>query len=112
MKFREKVMGELVGIVPRKLDVSTLLNVVRKYADIKDEEALKREFAAALNSETEEEKYRQCKNEVSDRAERCFSRGNGTSIRSCTSLGRCNPNGGQAVAGSWGYHREICSEGN
>ena len=25
MKFREKVMGELVGIVPRKLDVSTLL---------------------------------------------------------------------------------------
>lgn len=56
MKFREKVMGELVGIVPRKLDVSTLLNVVRKYADIKDEEALKREFAAALNSETEEEK--------------------------------------------------------
>ena len=58
MKFREKVMGELVGIVPRKLDVSTLLNVVRKYADIKDEEALKREFAAALNSETEEEKIR------------------------------------------------------
>ena len=49
-------MGELVGIVPRKLDVSTLLNVVRKYVDIKDEEALKREFAAALNSETEEEK--------------------------------------------------------
>lgn len=48
-------MGELVGIVPRKLDVSTLLNVVRKYVDIKDEEALKREFAAALNSETEEE---------------------------------------------------------
>ncbi len=41
-------MGELVGIVPRKLDVSTLLDVVRKYADIKDEEALKREFAAAL----------------------------------------------------------------
>ena len=41
-------MGELVGIVPRKLDVSTLLNVVRKYVDIKDEEALKREFAAAL----------------------------------------------------------------
>ena len=35
-------MGELVGIVPRKLDVSTLLNIVRKYADIKDEEALKR----------------------------------------------------------------------
>ena len=29
-------MGELVGIVPRKLDVSTLLNIVRKYADIKD----------------------------------------------------------------------------
>ena len=56
MKFREKVMGELVGIVPRKLDVSTLLNVVRKYVDIKDEEALKREFAAALNPETEEEK--------------------------------------------------------
>ena len=27
-------MGELVGIVPRKLDVSTLLDVVRKYADI------------------------------------------------------------------------------
>ena len=49
-------MGELVGIVPRKLDVSTLLNVVRKYVDIKDEEALKREFAAALNPETEEEK--------------------------------------------------------
>ena len=49
-------MGELVGIVPRKLDVSTLLNIVRKYADIKDEEALKREFAAALNPETEEEK--------------------------------------------------------
>lgn len=42
MKFRDKVMGELVGIVPRKLDVSTLLDVVRKYADIKDEEALKR----------------------------------------------------------------------
>ena len=56
MKFRDKVMGELVGIVPRKLDVSTLLDVVRKYADIKDEEALKREFAAALNPETEEEK--------------------------------------------------------
>lgn len=56
MKFREKVMGELVGIVPRKLDVFTLLDVVRKYADIKDEEALKREFAAALNPETEEEK--------------------------------------------------------
>ena len=56
MKFREKVMGELVGITPRKLDVSTLLNTVRKYADIKDEEALKREFAAALNPETEEEK--------------------------------------------------------
>ena len=36
----------------------------------------------------------------------------GAGIRSCTSLGRCNPNGGQAVAGSWGYHREICSEGN
>lgn len=49
-------MGELVGIVPRKLDVSTLLNIVRKYADIKDEEALKREFAVALNPETEEEK--------------------------------------------------------
>ena len=49
-------MGELVGIVPRKLDVSTLLDVVRKYADIKDEEALKREFAAVLNPETEEEK--------------------------------------------------------
>ena len=30
-------MGELVGIVPRKLDVSTLLNIVRKYADIKEE---------------------------------------------------------------------------
>ena len=30
-------MGELVGIVPRKLDVSTLLNVVRKYVDIKEE---------------------------------------------------------------------------
>ena len=30
-------MGELVGIVPRKLDVSTLLDVVQKYADIKDE---------------------------------------------------------------------------
>ena len=56
MKFRDKVMGELVGIVPRKLDVSTLLDVVRKYADIKDEEALKREFAVALNPETEEEK--------------------------------------------------------
>lgn len=56
MKFREKVMGELVGIVPRKLDVSILLNIVRKYADIKDEEALKREFAVALNPETEEEK--------------------------------------------------------
>ena len=37
MKFREKLMGELVGIVPRKLDVSTLLNIVRKYADIKEE---------------------------------------------------------------------------
>ena len=56
MRFRDKVMGELVGIVPRKLDVSTLLDVVQKYADIKDEEALKREFAAALNPETEEEK--------------------------------------------------------
>ena len=32
------------------------LRRVRKYADIKDEEALKREFAAALNPETEEEK--------------------------------------------------------
>ena len=32
-KFREKVMGELVGIVPHKLDVSTLLNIVRKYAE-------------------------------------------------------------------------------
>ena len=93
MKFREKVMGELVGIVPRKLDVSTLLNVVRKYVDIKDEEALKREFAAALNPETEEEKS---------------DRGNGTGIRSCTSLGRCDPNGGQAVVGSRGYHREVC----
>lgn len=41
MRFRDKVMGELVGIVPRKLDVSTLLDVVQKYADIKDEEALK-----------------------------------------------------------------------
>ena len=74
-------MGELVGIVPRKLDVSTLLNIVRKYADI---------------------------NEVSDWAERCFSRGNGTGIRSCTSFGRCDPNGGQAVVGSRGYHREVC----
>lgn len=55
-KFREKVMGELVGIVPHKLDVSTLLNIVRKYADIIDEEALKREFAAALNPEIEDEK--------------------------------------------------------
>ena len=53
MKFREKVMGELVGIVPRKLDVSTLLNVVRKYVDIKDEEALKREFAALVQYITE-----------------------------------------------------------
>ena len=41
-----------------------LLDVVQKYADIKDEEALKREFAAALNPETEEGKIRQCKNEV------------------------------------------------
>ena len=49
-------MGELVGIVPHKLDVSTLLNIVRKYADIIDEEALKREFAAALNPEIEDEK--------------------------------------------------------
>ena len=55
-KFREKVMGELVGIVPHKLDVSTLLNIVRKYGDIIDEEALKREFAAALNPEIEDEK--------------------------------------------------------
>lgn len=49
-------MGELVGIVPHKLDVSTLLNIVRKYADIIDEEALKREFVAALNPEIEDEK--------------------------------------------------------
>ena len=31
-------------------------NNIKKYADIKDEEALKREFAVALNPETEEEK--------------------------------------------------------
>ena len=35
----------------------------KKYADIKDEEALKREFAAALNPETEEEKSDNVRNE-------------------------------------------------
>ena len=83
-----------------------------KYADIKDEEALKREFAAALNPETEEEKSDNVRTKFQIGLKDVLVEENGTSIRSCTSLGRCNPNGGQAVAGSWGYHREICSEGN
>lgn len=58
MKFRENVMGELVGVIPHKLDVITLLNIVRKYADITDEEGLKREFANALNPELETERMR------------------------------------------------------
>lgn len=95
-KFREKVMGELVGIVPHKLDVSTLLNIVRKYADIIDEEALKREFAAALNPEIEDE-IKQCKDKISNWIKRCFSRRNDSGIRSYTSLGRCDPYSGQTT---------------
>lgn len=58
IKFRENVMGELVGVIPHKVDVTSLLNIVRKYANITDEEGLKREFANALNPELETERMR------------------------------------------------------
>ncbi|MDY2727015.1 MAG: BglG family transcription antiterminator [Anaerostipes faecalis] len=54
-KFREKVMGELTGIVPHEIDVIGLMDIIKKYADIQDEETLKREIANALTPDFREE---------------------------------------------------------
>lgn len=54
-KFREKVMGELTGIIPHDVDVAKLMDIVKKYADVLDEEGLKREIANVLSPEIKEE---------------------------------------------------------
>ena len=45
-------------MIPHKIDAISLLNIVRKYANITDEEGLKREFANVLNPELETERMR------------------------------------------------------
>lgn len=57
-KFREKVMGELTGIIPREVDGPQLMNIIRKYAVIEDEDSLRRELEGVLNKEPEEEGVR------------------------------------------------------
>lgn len=54
-KFREKVMGELTGIIPHEIDTAGLMEIIRRHAVVKDEEALKRDIANALSPEPEEE---------------------------------------------------------
>lgn len=54
-KFREKVMGELTGIIPHEIDTAGLMEIIRRHAVVKDEEALKRDIANALSPELEEE---------------------------------------------------------
>lgn len=57
-KFREKVMGELTGVIPHEVNTAGLMEIIRKHAIVQDEEALKREISNALNSEPEEEHFR------------------------------------------------------
>lgn len=54
-KFREKVMGELTGIILHEIDTAGLMEIIRRHAVVKDEEALKRDIANALSPEPEEE---------------------------------------------------------
>src|SRR5699024_8230299 len=63
-KFREKVMGELTGVIPHQVDTAGLMEIIRKHADVRDEEALKRELSSGLSPEPEETTYLQ-KEEVS-----------------------------------------------
>lgn len=58
-KFREKVMGELTGVIPHQVDTAGLMEIIRKHADVRDEEALKRELSSALSPEPEETTYLQ-----------------------------------------------------
>lgn len=64
-KFREKVMGELTGIIPHDVDVAKLVDIVKKYADISDEEGLKREIANVLSPEMKEELPRRIDTQLS-----------------------------------------------
>lgn len=64
-KFREKVMGELTGVIPHDIDVARLVDIVKKYADILDEEGLKREIASVLSPEIKEEPSRRIDTKLS-----------------------------------------------
>lgn len=64
-RFREKVMGELTGVVPRELDTLSLMHIIEKYTEIKDSEGLKKELTAALNPVAEEEPLRKRETRVS-----------------------------------------------
>lgn len=57
-KFREKVMGELTGVIPHDVDAARLMDIIKKYADIIDEEGLKREIANVLSPDIKEETSR------------------------------------------------------
>lgn len=64
-RFREKVLRELTGIVPHEVDAAGLMNIIEKYAEVKDPEGLKKELLATLNPEAEEEDLRKRDTKVS-----------------------------------------------
>lgn len=47
-KFREKVLGELNGVIPHQIEMADVVNVIEKYAIIQDKSSLMKELKIAM----------------------------------------------------------------